>query len=83
MPASQIGKPGKPPAEVVLPWPYYAVLFLETIFLFALYRSREVEAGEPLGHAIGIAGTVSMLVMHVYSIRRRVRALSRWGRLRT
>jgi hypothetical protein len=73
----------KPPVEVVLPTVYYLVLLAEAGALVWLYRTREVAAGGPLGHAIGWAGTASMCLMHVYSIRRRVRALSRWGRLST
>jgi hypothetical protein len=76
----------KPPAEVVLPAPLYAVLALELIALIVVYRflgrDREVAAGSSLGHAIGWAGTGSMLIMHVYSVRRRVRAFAHLGKLR-
>jgi hypothetical protein len=67
---------------VVLPTPFYAVLVLELIALLVIYRDGEITASSPLGHGIGWAGTASMLLMHVYSIRRRVRALARWGKLR-
>jgi len=73
----------KPPIEVVLPVAYYLILAAEAAGLSYLYASREVLAGGPLGHLIGWVGTGSMVVMHVYSIRRRVRALSRWGKLST
>lgn len=82
-PANAEGARPKPRREVVLPVAYYVVLAAEAGVLAWLYLTREVEAGGPLGHAIGWAGTGSMVAMHVYSIRRRVRALSRWGRLAT
>ncbi len=68
---------------MVLPAAYYSILALELVGLIALARARPFRAGDPLGHAIGWIGTGSMVLMHVYSIRRRVRALSRWGALRT
>jgi hypothetical protein len=67
---------------VVLPAPLYAVLAVEAIALVIIYRDREVAASSPLGHGIGWAGTASMLIMHVYSLRRRVRALAHLGKLR-
>lgn len=71
-----------PPTEVVLAWPLYLLLVGEALALGYLYGTRQVSASSPLGHAIGWIGTASMLAMHVYSIRRRVRALGRWGKLR-
>jgi hypothetical protein len=71
----------KPPAEVVLPTPLYAVLALELVALVIVYRG-DVPASSPRGHGIGWAGTASMLIMHVYSVRRRVRALAHLGKLR-
>ncbi len=62
---------------------YYVVLLGEAGALLWLYWSREVPAGGMLGHSIGWVGTGSMCLMHVYSIRRRVRALHGWGRLST
>jgi hypothetical protein len=73
----------KPPIEVVLPTYYYVALALEAVGLVYFYSTHEVEAGQPLGQAIGWVGTGSMCLMHVYSIRRRVRALSHWGKLST
>lgn len=73
----------KPPVEVVLPLPYYLILGLELAALIGLYAGREVSAADRIGHTIGWVGTGSMIAMHVYSVRRRVRALARWGRLRT
>jgi hypothetical protein len=81
--ATQVRSVVKPPAEVVLPAPLYAVLVLELIALVVIYRDHEISASSPLGHGIGWAGTASMLLMHVYSLRRRVRAFSRWGKLRS
>jgi hypothetical protein len=73
----------RPPAEVVLPAPLYALLVAEGIALVWLYHGRVISASDPIGHGIGWAGTASMLIMHVYSLRRRVRALSHWGKLRS
>jgi hypothetical protein len=73
----------KPPVEVVLPTVYYLVLVGEAFALLWLYWTREVTAGGRVGHLIGWAGTGSMCLMHVYSLRRRVRALNRLGRLST
>jgi hypothetical protein len=73
----------RPPVEVVLPTVYYVILAGEAIALTLLYRDRAITAADPIGHTIGWVGTGSMCVMHVYSIRRRVRALHSWGRLRT
>ena len=78
-----IAKALKPPIEVVLPTYYYVALALEAAGLACLYATHDVEAGQPLGHLIGWIGTASMCLMHVYSIRRRVRALSHWGKLST
>jgi hypothetical protein len=72
---------GKPPAEVVLPTIGYAVLVAEAAALTAWWATHEVRAADVVGHTIGWLGTVSMLLMHVYSIRKRVRALAHFGRL--
>jgi hypothetical protein len=72
----------RPPVEVVLPAPLYGLLVLELIALVVLYRDREIGASDPIGHSIGWAGTASMLIMHVYSLRRRLRAFSGLGKLR-
>lgn len=71
----------KPPMEVVLPAAYYVLLVAEAAALGWLYVTHSVMAGDRIGHAIGWIGTGSMVAMHVYSIRRRVRALSGWGKL--
>jgi hypothetical protein len=73
----------KPPVEVVLPLAYYLILVAEAAGLSYLYATHDVTAGGTPGHLIGWVGTASMLLMHVYSIRRRVRALSHWGKLST
>jgi hypothetical protein len=69
------------PSEAVLPRIGYALLLLEAAALAAYYATHKVAPGDRVGHAIGWAGTGSMVLMHVYSLRRRVRALSGWGRL--
>jgi hypothetical protein len=69
--------------EVVLPLPYYVLLVAEAAGLVALHLVHpEDSGGERYGYFLGWAGTVSMCVMHVYSLRRRVRALKHWGPLR-
>jgi hypothetical protein len=72
-----------PPPEVVLPAPYYALLVLELGGLIAVHTLRPEESGsQPISFALGWAGTASMLVMHVYSLRKRVKALWHLGKLR-
>jgi hypothetical protein len=65
----------------VLPTVGYVVLLAEAAALTAFWATHEVRAADPIGHGIGWAGTGSMLLMHVYSIRKRVRALQHLGRL--
>jgi hypothetical protein len=71
----------RPAAEPVLPWIAYFILLAEAALLTWFYGTHEVSPADPIGHAIGWVGTGSMVAMHVYSIRRRVRALRSWGRL--
>jgi hypothetical protein len=73
----------RPPVEVVLPTAYALILVVKATALAYLYATREVRAGGPIGHLIGWIGTGSMVAMHVYSLRRRIRALSGWGSLAT
>jgi hypothetical protein len=73
----------RPPSEAVLPAVGYAVLVAEAAALTWLWLARDVQAGDRIGHSIGWIGTASMLLMHVYSIRKRVRALSHLGKLST
>src|SRR5262245_52877916 len=81
MPAT---RPATPPPEVVLPAPYYALLVLEAGALLGLHFALPERSGsQPISFALGWAGTASMLVMHVYSIRKRVRAFAHLGRLRS
>jgi hypothetical protein len=68
---------------VVLPTIYYLVLAGEAGALAWFYATHVVSAGDRIGHSIGWIGTASMCLMHVYSVRRRVRALFGWGRLST
>jgi hypothetical protein len=71
----------KPVADGVLPTAAYVVLVAEAAALTWFYATHEVAPGDPIGHSIGWAGSASMVAMHVYSLRKRVRALSSWGRL--
>jgi hypothetical protein len=69
--------------EVVLPTVYYVLLLVEAAGLTYYWLTFEVSAGDRIGHTIGWAGTLSMCLMHVYSLRKRIRAFSSWGRLST
>ncbi|TMQ27923.1 MAG: hypothetical protein E6J90_01315 [Deltaproteobacteria bacterium] len=63
-----------------LPWPYLAILLGE---IAVLGHWVAASAGRPPRiYEMGWLGCGSMLVMQVYSIRRRVRALSELGPLR-
>lgn len=73
--------PARPRREPVLPPALYAILVAEAIGCAWLYAARDVRASDPIGHAAGWIGTASMLLMQLYSVRRRVRALARFGRL--
>lgn len=66
--------------RAALPWPYLALLIGEIAVLGRLVATSPGKP--PLSYELGWLGCGSMLVMQVYSIRRRVRALSRLGPLR-
>ncbi|MDB4966852.1 MAG: hypothetical protein JWN44_2541 [Myxococcales bacterium] len=66
---------------MVLPAAGYALLAVEAALLAWLWATHDLSAADRIGHGIGWAGTASMLAMHVYSVRKRVRALSSWGKL--
>ena len=72
---------GEPVARPVLPWPYLAVLLAEVVVLGGLAAASR--ARPPWTYELGWAGCGSMLVMQLYSVRRRVRALRELGALRT
>jgi len=64
----------------VLPLPYVAILFAEAAVLGGLVA---VSRGRPpMTYPVGWLGCGSMLVMQLYSVRRRVRALRELGSLR-
>jgi hypothetical protein len=65
----------------VLPRIGYAALLVEAAALTGYYATHEVPPGDGVGYAIGWTGTASMLLMHVYSLRKRLPALASWGRL--
>ena len=73
----------RPPMEAVLPRFAYGLLLAElaTLVFVEHHHGAQMQPSHALGMAIGWVGTASMILMHVYSIRRRVRALSRWGKL--
>jgi hypothetical protein len=61
----------------VLPWPYTAILLAEILGLIVLYGSRK--SAPPFQYEFGWIGTGSMLLMQVYSLRRRFRFMWRFG----
>jgi hypothetical protein len=63
-----------------LAWPYVAILLLEACALGSL--AAVSRARPPMTYEMGWLGCGSMLVMQVYSVRRRVRALRNLGSLR-
>lgn len=63
-----------------LPWPYVAILLVEIAVLTTL--AIDLRPHPPLTYELGWVGAGSMVVMQVYSIRRRVRALRDVGSLR-
>jgi hypothetical protein len=67
-----------PPAA--LAWPYAAILLGELLALGHLVATSR--GRPPLTYELGWLGFGSMLVMQLYSIRRRVRALRTFGSLR-
>jgi hypothetical protein len=71
----------QPDERSVLPWPYLAILLVE---IFALGGLAAASHGRPpLTYEMGWLGCGSMLVMQLYSVRRRVRALRHLGALRS
>jgi hypothetical protein len=66
--------------RAALPWPYLAILLGEIAVLGRLVATSS--GPPPMTYEMGWLGCGSMLVMQVYSIRRRVRALSKLGSLR-
>ncbi len=61
-------------------WPYYTTPYTQRPFneLHSLYKP-----GGLVGHGLGIVGSLMMIFMLAYSLRKRVRAFYRWGRLST
>jgi hypothetical protein len=64
-----------------LPWPYVAILLVEVVVLGGL--AAVSHARPPMTYEMGWSGCGSMLVMQLYSVRRRVRTLRKLGSLRT
>jgi len=61
-------------------WPYYSTPLIERPHHEDFWR---LKPGGSLGHAFGIVGSSLMVVMLVYSVRKRARFLRRAGRLRS
>jgi hypothetical protein len=68
------------PDRPALPWPCVAILLAEVVVLGGLVAASR--ARPPLTYEAGWLGAGSMLVMQLYSVRRRVRALRHLGGLR-
>lgn len=64
----------------VLPLPYVTILFAETVLLGSLVAASH--GRPPMTYPMGWLGCGSMLVMQLYSVRRRVRVLRQLGSLR-
>lgn len=64
----------------MLPWPCVAILLAEVVVLGGL--AAAARARPPLTYEAGWLGAGSMLVMQLYSVRRRLRALRHLGSLR-
>jgi hypothetical protein len=62
---------------------YLLVLVAELGFLSWRYATDAPAPSEPLGYALGWGAIISMVVMLVYSVARRVRALRQVARLST
>ena len=72
------------PREAVLPLWGYALLVAEAAALVGLHHWRpEDSGGEKYSYIIGWTGLGSMVVMQVYSLRRRLRAMAGMGKLRS
>ena|SRR5438477_1740601 len=71
----------EPEERSVLPRPYIAILLVEISVLGGLAAASH--GRPPLTYQMGWLGCGSMLVMQLYSVRRRVRALRRLGALRS
>src|SRR5438094_505158 len=70
--------------EAVLPAWAYALLAAEVGALVWLhYAHPEESGGDRYSFELGWAGLGSMVLMHVYSLRRRVRAMAGMGKLRS
>ncbi|MSP58978.1 MAG: hypothetical protein EXR72_01325 [Myxococcales bacterium] len=83
-PVTGINKKAAPPAEVVLPAAYYALLLAEVAALVALAVLAPEQSGSGrYSYLLGWAGTASMVLMHIYSLRRRLKAMRGLGRLRS
>ncbi len=61
-------------------WPYYTTPYAERPFnpLHSAFKP-----GGSIGHGLGIIGSLMMIFMLAYSLRKRIRAFYRWGRLST
>jgi hypothetical protein len=70
------------PSRRVLPWPYIALLLAELGVLVALVAWNGGTRALPLAYELGWAGGASMIIMHVYSLRRNLRLFSRLGPIR-
>lgn len=66
-----------------LPVLYAVVLVVELVALTVRYLSDPPGASDPLSIWLGWGGLVAMIVMLIYSVARRSRAMRQWARLST
>lgn len=72
-----------PSVARILPFLYFALLASEAVGLLAVYATVQPASSSPLNVAVGSLGLASMVVMLVYSIARRSKALRAVARLST
>lgn len=60
----------------------YAVIALLLVGAWAVTRLKLFEAGDDIGYWLGVAGGVAMLLLFSYPLRKHVKALHRWGRVK-
>ena len=81
--AAQVGTVA-PPREAVLPVWGYALLLAEVGGLVWLHHAHPEESGgDRYGYILGWAGLASMVLMHVYSLRRRLRSMQGMGPIKS
>lgn len=68
--------------QELLPRIYALILLAEAVWLTQLFVTDPPDSADPLSVALGWGGLISMIVMLVYSIARRSKAMRRWAPLK-